>query len=87
MSSEINKVAPGITPYPYNHKNWLRNVEYWKTHPISKSRGDITEEMIDSLVESRIKERGINANIQNNQLPKDNRGVSRPDKPSSGKTQ
>jgi hypothetical protein len=82
----MDKVANGITPYPYNHKNWLRNVEYWKTHPISKSRGDITEEMIDSLVESRIKERGINANIQNNQLPKDNRGVSRPDKPPSGKT-
>lgn len=81
------KVANGITPYPYNHKNWLRNVEYWKTHPIVKSRGDITEEMIESLIQSRIETRGTNGNIQNHQLSKDNRGMSRTDKPPSGKTQ
>jgi hypothetical protein len=43
----------GITPYSYNHENWKRNVKYWNKHPVPDRTGDITEQMIESLIESR----------------------------------
>lgn len=75
MMGKMEMPMKGITPYPYNHKNWLRNVEWWSKHPPIDRSKDITEEMIEALIE------GVkNAKIQDNQLPTNRRRVSRPDK-------
>jgi hypothetical protein len=70
----------GITPYPYNHENWLKNVEYWKKHKRPDDR-DVTEVMIEELMEGK-----KNA-IQNTELPTDNRGMPRSNKSIGRKTE
>lgn len=63
----------GITPYSYNHENWKRNVKYWSNHPIAAYRtGDITEQMIESLIESRKDEES-----KDHKLPKHTRSSTR----------
>lgn len=42
----------GITPYPYNHENWLKNVERWSKDNIIE-KGDLTERMIEELIKGK----------------------------------
>ena len=70
----------GITPYPYNHKNWLKNVEYWKKHKRPDNR-DVTEVMIEELMEGK-----KNVKIQNTELPTDNRRMPRSNQDTGGRT-
>lgn len=78
--------ANGITPYPYNHENWLKNVEYWKTLKRPDNR-DVTEVMLEPITGRITDEGNKEAEVSDTELPTDNRRMPRSNKNTRSRTE